>query len=425
MKLIKDTYHYLQRFLAKYYLKFYPGVEVIGVTGSVGKTTTKEMIAAVLSEKYQVLATKANIDPIYNIPLTIFKLRPGIEKFIVELSVDHFGDMDKYFWMVAPKVGVFTPIYFTHTEFLKNLDGVISEKGRLAEVLPKDGWLILNRDDDNSNQIAKKTKAKILYYGLTPDCDFYAKDLKLNSLEEINFKIVDMRLVKEVKIDPKSRDDEFRGQEIAEIAEIEIRLKMLGIQNIYSALAAAAIGRISGLSLLEIKTGLEKMRPLPFRMNLTKLSNGSFLINDSYSSNPLATKTAIQATGQLKITGRRIAVLGEMKELGDYGESGHREVGRSLVENDFKILIVFGELTKYISEEIKKNGIKIEIFQAKTIEEIIKILSRIVKGGDIILLKGSRFTHMERIALGLFGRKISCHKITCQFYNNCEKCKEI
>lgn len=399
----KNIYHFFQRLLAKYYLKLFPDIEVIGVTGSVGKTTTKEMIASVLSEKYRVLATKANIDPIYNIPLTIFKLRPGIEKLIVELSVDHFGDMDKYFFMVKPKIGVFTPIYLTHTEFLKNIDGVIKEKGRLAEVLPKNGWLILNRDDRNSNQIAKKAKAKILYYGLNQESDIYADKIKVDTLSGASFTLVDK----------KTKDKIF------------IKLNLLGVQNIYSALAAAAVGFINNLTLSQIKTGLEKIKPLPFRMNLLKLPNGSYLIDDSYNSNPLATKTAIEAVERLKTSGKKIAVLGEMKELGDLALNGHREVGKTLADHNFNVLITIGELTKYISDEASKFNHDLKIYQAQNVEQIIKILEKILKKGDIVLLKGSRFTHMERISLGLLGRKISCHKITCQLYNNCEKCKEI
>lgn len=429
---MKNIYHYFQRLAAKYYLKLFTKVEIIGVTGSVGKTTTKEMIALILSEKFKVLVTIANIDPIYNIPLTIFKLKPGVQKLIVELSVDHFGDMDKYFAMVKPIIGVFTPIDYTHTEFLKDLDGVISEKGKLAEVLPKDGWLVLNKDDINHQKIMTRTKAKIYYYGedtnpiilriaknllektlkpflgqenkendSTPD--LLATKIKSDSLNGVSFELIDQ----------KTKESEI------------INLKLLGRQNVTCALAAASVGRIYNLSLKQIKTGLEKVKPIEARMNLIKLSNGSYLINDAYNASPLAVKSALETVNQLKITGQRIAVLGEMKELGDYSQKGHEEVAKAVAANNFQTLIVFGELTKYMVEIVKKLKPEITVYQPKTMKEILEQLKKITKEGDIILLKGSKFTHMERIVLGLQGRKISCNQLTCKKYINCRECSSL
>lgn len=402
MKQIRRFYHYCQRLLAKYYFKLYPKIEVIGITGSVGKTTTKEMMVTILREKFKVLATKGNIDPIYNIPLTIFRLKPGIQKMVVELSVDHFGDMDKYFWMIKPKVGVFTPIYWTHTEFLGNISGVIKEKGKLAEILSKDGVLILNKEDKNSEAIAKKTKTKIIYYGLSRNCDLYAEDLKLDSLEGVEFTMVD-KLTKE---------------------KTAVKLTLLGKQNVFCALAAASVGKIYGLTLDQIKKGLEKIKPLPQRMNLISLGNHNFLIDDSYNSSPLAVKMALETLKTLKIKGKRIAVLGEMKELGDYSIIGHKEIGKSLVDNNFEVLISFGELTKYTAKEAKKLSQKINVYQAQTIEEIVKILKKILDKNDIVLLKGSRFSHMERIYLGLLGNN-HCEVVTCKEYKNCKECEKI
>jgi len=403
MRNIKSIYHFLQQVLAKYYFKLYPNIEVIGVTGSVGKTTTKEMIRAVLSSKYNTLATHANIDPIYNIPLTIFKLKPGVEKLVLELSIDRPGDMDKYFWMVRPSIGVFTPIYWTHTEFLGDLAGVIKEKGKLAKVLGQDGSLILNKDDKSEIEIAKKTKAKVYYYGLDKSADIYAQNIKDNSLAGVSFDIFDKKTNESVKI----------------------RLKLLGYQNITSSLAAALVGRVSGLSLIEIKRELEMVKALPARMNVIKLMSGACLIDDSYNSNPLAAIAALETVAKLNLKGKKIAVLGEMKELGDYGKMGHREVGKSVAENNFDVLIVFGELTKYLADEVKKLDKKIEIYQAESMDKIITLLRELVGNDDVVLLKGSRFAHMERITLGLKGKEVRCNNMTCKKYTRCEGCNDL
>jgi len=403
MKFVKNIYHYLQRLLAKFYFKFYFRVEVIGITGSVGKTTIKEMTAAVLSENFKTIATFANIDPIYNIPLTIFKLRPGVEKLVVELSIDRPGDMDKYFRMVMPLVGVFCPIYWTHTEFLGDLAGVIKEKGKLACVLPKKGFLVLNRDDKNEVEIAKKTKAKILYYGLDKRADIYAQNIKDDSLAGVSFEVWEKKTGK-------------LG---------EIKLKLLGYQNVYSSLAAVMVGRINNMSFDKIKRGLEKVEPLSARMNVVELANGANLIDDSYNSSPLAAKASLKAVARLNLKGKKIAVLGEMKELGDYADMGHREVGGAVVDYKFDVLVVLGRLTGYLADEARKSKRKIDIYEVKSISEIAKILKKILVKGDVVLVKGSRFAHMERIALRLMGKKINCDEMTCKKYISCGDCGEL
>lgn len=400
MKIVKEIYHYLQRFFAKCYFKLYSNVEVIGIAGSVGKTTTKEMIAAVLKQEYNTLASFANIDPIYNIPLTVFKLRPKVEKMVIELSVDRFGDMDRYFRMIKPKVGVFTPIYWTHTEFLKNLEGVIKEKGKLAEILPKKGVLILNKDDKNSLEIAKKTKAKILYYGFEKEADIYAENIRDTSLDGVSFTV--------------SERDKKLG---------EIKLNLLGRQNVCCALAAILTGKVFKVDFKKIKKGLEKVKPQPARMNVIKLPNGGYLIDDSYNSSPLAVKAALESVARLNLKGKKIAVLGEMKELGDYSKEGHKQIGRYLGQSKFDVLIVFGKMTKFTAREAEKR--RIEIYEAGLMTEIIEILKKIVKKDDVVLLKGSRFAHMERITLGLLGEKIECNKMTCKEYIKCQDCKDL
>jgi len=400
MKKIKEIYHKLQQETARIYIKLFK-VEVIGVVGSVGKTTAKEMIRKVLERRYKVMATHKNIDPIYNIPLTIFKLRPGTEKLIIELSVDHFGDMDKYFRMVKPRIGVYTAISYTHTEFLESLDGVIKEKGKLAEELPQDGVLVINGDDENNKKIAKETRAKIYSYGFGKDNDFLAEDIKEDDLRGVSFTAWD-----------KKRNE-----------KIKIQSKLLGRQNVYSFLAAFGLARIYGIEMEEIKIGLELVDPVERRMNLKRLSNGAYLIDDSYNSSPIAVKAAVETVRKFKTKGKKIAVFGEMKELGKYGQKEHEKVAEVLKKNGFRMLIVFGELTKYTARRAKELGV--ETYEVDKMGKIIEILEDKVVKDDVILLKGSRHAHMERITYGLDGQSIDCDLVTCKKYIDCLDCEDI
>jgi len=373
--------HPIKRRVAKYYLIFlrkFFGIRVIGITGSVGKTTTKEMIASILSQTRKTTSSFANIDPIYNIPTTILRATPSTKYLILEMGVEFPGEMDFYLWLAQPKIGVVTTIYWTHTQFLGDIKGVAREKGKLVERLPKDGDAVLNYDDPEVRKLAARTKAKVVWYGSSGKCDVSSSKIRIDSDLTTSF-----------TISAKGKRE-------------EIRLKLLGKHFVPLALAAAGVGLANGLSLSEIKRGLEKVEPQPHRMVPIRLKNGVIIIDDTYNANPLATAEALRVLGEVGRGKRELLVLGDMKELGSFENEGHRGVGRIAREVGVNLIFGLGALTKLTIDEMVKKGFNPnKTFWSDDIKEITRALKKEIKLDDIILLKGSRSMAMEEIVAAL------------------------
>lgn len=383
---LKRLYHVTRAKLAKFWANLFPKVDIIGITGSVGKTTTKEAIVKVLGEGFKVVGTVGNLDPIFNIPKTVLNIRPWSQKVVLEMGIEYPGEMDFYLDLVKPKIGVVTRVYWTHTEFLGDLNGVISEKRKLLEALPKDDFAVLNFDDEYVREkMAPKTSAKIFWYGSYPNVDLQIADFLHQGINGATFKL-------------KHKDK-----------EIIVNWKLIGEHQTVAAAAAASVGILSGLKLSEIKNGLEKLEPQLHRMNLIKGPNWSFILDDTYNSSPLAVIMALETLRSLANKGRAIAVLGDMLELGKYEEQGHREVGQKVAQENIDCLITLGSRAKIIAEEAKKQGVK-NIPESKNITQVISELKKMVEKNDVILVKASRHAHFERIVAGLTGQstKINC-----------------
>jgi UDP-N-acetylmuramoyl-tripeptide--D-alanyl-D-alanine ligase len=371
----KKPFHRIRAFLAKHWAKLNRGAEIIGVTGSVGKTTTKEAILKVLGERFKVLGTIGNLDPVFNIPITLLKIRPWTKKIVLELGVEYPGEMDFYLSLAKPKIGVVTRIYWTHTEFLGDLEGVINEKGKLLEALPKDGWAVLNDNDEYIREMAKKTKASIFWFGTHPHCQV---------------QIADFHQEKE--------GSEFVLKNGGE--SVKIKWKLLGEHNTVSAAAACSVGILAGLKLGEIKKGLEKLEPQPHRLNLVSGPNESFILDDSYNSSPVAAIMALETLRSLAHKSKAFAVLGDMLELGNYSEEGHREVGQKVVQENIDYLFTIGREAKIIADEAQKFGAK-NVDEARDWRKITEKLRNLVGKDDIILVKGSRATNLDKLVLDL------------------------
>lgn len=371
----KKPFHFLRQFLARLYLKFFPNIQVIAVTGSVGKTTTKETIAQVLEEKFKVLKTEGNLDPIFNIPITILKLKLGVQKLVLEMGVEYPHDMDFYLSLVKPNIAVVTKIYYTHTQFLGDIEGVIVEKSKMLVALPKNGFAVLNWDDENVRKMAKATRAQIFWYGSSSkNCHLWTSGIKFLGTEGMQFKL-------------NTKDQ-----------SIDINFPLVGEFNIISALAAASVGIICGMNFLEIKTGLEKLKPTPHRMNVFKGSNQSLILDDTYNANPLAVCAALETLKKIIPGGRKIAVLGPMLELGNFEEKGHREVGKKAAQEKIDILILYGEQTKYIADEAKKFGFHGQnIFETQEKDQIVEKIKELAGPGGVILIKASHKFKFEEI----------------------------
>ncbi len=401
----KQPLHQTRRLVAKLWLKLNPQVKIIGITGSYGKTNTARAITQVLSERHHTLQTDLNLDTVYNLPITLLKLRPGHQILVLEYGVDHKNEMDFHLGLVKPQIGVVTGINPTHSdpELLGSLAGVIKEKGKLVEALPKNGLAVLNYDDQKVRPMAKKTKAKVVWYGTAENCDFRAEDIEVD-FSGTSFKLSYTKLSLRTKL-------------------CKIKTGLIGRHFVYECLAAAAVGRNLGLSWSEIKKGLAKLKPLKGRMSVEKGPRGSVLLNDALRANPASTIAGLETLSDLPVKGHRIAVLGEMGELGDLAETSHREVGRKVAELKLDYLISVGPLQKLVAGQAKKNGMNPDkVFWVKDVQAAAEILKKILKKDDLVYLKGSLLRHMERVMLILQGKKVSCQKTVCHHYHQCPIC---
>ncbi len=397
----KQPFHQARRVLAKFWLRFFPHLTIIGVTGSYGKTNTTRAITQVLSEKFPTLQTDLNLDTIYNLPITILKLRPAHKNLVLEMGVDHKNEMDFHLSLVKPKIGTITGINPTHSEpeLLGSLEGVIKEKSKLLVALPKNGWAILNWDDFRVRKMAKATKARIIRYGTTSGCDYWASDI------EVDFSGTSFVINKKQK-------------------KTKVKTGLVGRHFVHACLAATAIGKIMGLDWGEIKNGLSKLKPLTGRLSIEEGPAGSILLDDHLRANPASTLAGLQTLVDLPTKGRRIAVLGEMGELGVLAEKEHRRVGRELAKlKKIDYLISIGPLQKLVAQEAIKAGMgKKQVFWAENVSGAAKILKRLIKKGDLFYLKGSLLRHLERILLILEGEKVNCRVVSCHCYWQCLGC---
>lgn len=405
---IKKAYHLLRRWLAKIWVKLEPQAKIIAVTGSVGKTSTTTAIATVLSQKFKTIQTDLNLDTIYNVPITALKIRPWHKKAVFELGVDKPGQMDEYLSVISPEIAVVTRIYYVHTdeEHLGSLENVVAEKGKLVEFLPSDGWAVLNWDDLRVRELAKRTKAKVIYYGLDKKhCQVWAEEITQKGAEGISFKV-------KAKLNQSSGDT-------------QVVMPLLGKHNVYTGLAACAVGLLSGLSLETIARALKNVPVLEGRLSVEKGPLGTLLINDARRASPASTIAGLEAISKIPAP-RRIAVLGEMGELGTFTENGHREVGDVLAKLEVDFVVGVGPLTKFILEEAGRKGMnKKQMFWAKNVLEAANFLKSFLKKGDLIYLKGSLLRHMERVILILEGKKVCCDLVVCPHYHLCRTCPKL
>jgi len=374
----KRVLHPIRRHLARYYAKYVLrkiGVKIVAVTGSAGKTTTKEMIASVLGQKYKIKKTLANIDPVYNIPQTLLHTPPWTKQVVLEMGIEFPGEMDFYLWLVQPDIGVFTNVNWTHTEFFKNISGVFNEKSKLIKSLSKKGLAILNYDDVVIRNFGSKLSTSVIWYGKNKSADIKASKIRITN--------------------------EYKTKFLLEIGKnsIDIELNLLGEHFVSLALAAASVGKANRMKLEEIKSGLESVKSQKHRMVPQILTNGAILIDDSYNSNPYAVIASINLLSNKKFKERRkILVAGEMKELGNYEEKGHRLVGEHAANKKIDVLLTIGKSSKYTLDEAQKKGLKKEnlhFFSKRS--ELERFLTTNLQMNDVVLIKGSRKLNLDKL----------------------------
>jgi UDP-N-acetylmuramoyl-tripeptide--D-alanyl-D-alanine ligase len=354
-------------------------VALIAITGSNGKTTTRQMTAAVVARKFNTLATIGNYNNQIGVPLTLLRLAPGHRWAVVELGTNRPGEIARLAQICSADIGVITNIGPAHLEGLGSLDGVMREKGQLIEHLKAKGKAVLNADDRRVSKIAaatKRSKKDVLFFGLSESAGIRASAVN-EKASGISFSL-DL------------------PQE-----SLTVDLKAAGQFMVTNALAAAAVGHLLGLPPAEIKAGLETFEPAWGRMNISQTASGIHVIDDTYNANPDSMKAAITTLKSLSANNRSVFVAGDMLELGAQAESLHRQIGAWAAAANINKLRVTGEYADAVAAGAKDAGMKSENILIGSQETLLDALKESLKSGDWVLVKGSRGARMDNIVEGI------------------------
>ncbi|SCI72060.1 UDP-N-acetylmuramoyl-tripeptide--D-alanyl-D-alanine ligase [uncultured Clostridium sp.] len=355
--------------IAKYYKGKFK-IPYIGVTGSVGKTTTKDMIYAAISTEFNTLKNEGNFNNHIGVPLTLFNLNSKHECAIIEMGMSNFNEIEYLANIVNPKIGVISNIGLSHIENLGSQDGILKAKLEITSNFDKSNTLIVNGDDKYLKKICKDDlEYDLKTFGFDKNNDIYCTDYSISE-DSLNFNCV---------IDGK---------------EEEIFIPTVGKHNIYNAMASILVGLSLGMNLEDIKTGLRNFKASKMRLDIIKKDNIT-IINDAYNASPDSMKAALDILGRYK--NRRVAILGDIFEMGEHSEYGHRLVGEYTINNT-DILITIGKDSKYISDESIKLGLNEDnVYHFCNKETAIEQLSDIINDGDVVLVKASRGMQLENI----------------------------
>jgi len=364
LRALQDLAHYRRRRLT---------IPVVAITGSNGKTTTKEMTHSILNRKYNAFKNKGNLNNHIGLPLSLAGVAPDVEVVVLELGMNAPGEIKRLCEIALPSHGVVTNIGPAHIGRLGSRDAIRDAK---LEILHGLSTAILNGDDVFLMEGVKNFRGQIITFSINNDSHVMAKDL--HSTERGNrFRLV------------------FRDG-----GDVPVSLKVHGLFNVYNALAASAVCFSLGITVEEIKSALEDYTAFPMRFEVT-IKNGMTIINDSYNANPASVKEALKELSQLN-KGRTVAVLGDMFELGEFSEDEHKTVGRIVSDLGIDVLVAVGDMMSLAAEEIKmKRGGKPLVYTFKDADEAGENIKNILKRGDAVLIKGSRSMGMEKIVGGI------------------------
>lgn len=350
-------------------------IPVAAITGSSGKTTTKEMLASIASRSRNILTTEGNFNNLIGLPLTLLRMRPEQQLAIVEMGTNSPGEIARLAVIAAPDVGLITNIGPAHLEGLGSLEAVREEKGELFQVMAGRGTAVINQDDPAIGVLAKRWRGNRVSFGLRNGADVTAREIEKAGPAGVRFQLV---------IDGVGRP---------------VRLSSPGGHNVINALAAAAAARALGLDQHTIAEGLAAFCPVPGRTEIRSLGNGAFLIIDAYNANPASVREALKTLQELQGAGRSFAILGDMLELGERAEEWHEGIGTLLAETGAEAVFLKGTLIRAMAAAAIRGGLpaeKIVFFDEP--EQVIARLRSQLKKDDWILIKGSRKMKMERIA---------------------------
>ena len=367
---VRDTLLSLQE-LSKYYRER-TSIPMIAITGSNGKTTVKEMCSKIISQDRYLLKSEGNFNNQIGVPLSLLNLCSHHKAAVLEMGMSSPGEIKRLSQIIQPNIGVITNIHHSHLEFFKNIEETKEAKAELIPFLNKDknNYLILNGDNIWTNSLKKRVKCKLITFGVNPLNNVRAKDIK-ESEEEINFTLSWER------------------------EKIPLYLPVPGKHNVYNALCASAVAICLKISFDKIASALANFKPPPLRTEIIPLNEGK-LINDSYNANPESMLEALIILHKIK-GNRKIAVLGDMLELGEKSSLFHSFIGENVAKLKIDTLFTLGTLSKGIAKKAKERGVR-EVFSFEDKDELLDKLLSFYKQGDSILIKGSRGMKMEEIA---------------------------
>jgi len=344
------------------------GKPLIGVTGSAGKTTTKEAIAHVLASKFRVLKSEGNFNNHFGLPLMLLKLEPEHDLAVIEMGMSHAGEIRALGKIANPEIGVVTNVAPVHLEFFDSLAGIARAKYELIESLPSNGTAVLNADDEYVSHFGRDYRGRVIKYGTTFAADVSAENVQSKGAEGSEFEVV-----------------------VAGTRE-HTHLPLVGEHNVLNALAAVAVSIACGMKASDAIAALATLKPADKRGQVLQLGNIT-VINDCYNSNPKALQAMVDALSGMKAA-RRIVVAGEMLELGPAGEALHRESGSHMGEKKIDVLIGVRGLAHALVDGAQQAGMRAEF--VATPEEAGEWLARETRDGDVVLLKASRGVKLER-----------------------------
>ncbi len=369
---VDNTVAALQQIARFWRRKF--NLRVIGITGSVGKSTTKEATAEMLSVRYKTLRSPGNLNNEIGLPLTILKLNSTYERAVLEMGFYVPGEIQFLCDIAQPHIGVVTNVGTVHAERAGSQEAIARGKSELAQCLPSDGVAILNFDDPWVRRMEEKTKARVFFYGLSPEADLWADQIEGLGLDGIRFRL-------------------HYKNEI-----IHTHVPLIGRHSVHTVLRAASVGLNDDLDWQEILEGLKRGRA-QLRLSTVRSKNGALILDDTYNASPESMLAALSLLDEMD--GRKIAVLGDMLELGPYEKQGHEMVGMRAAQVA-KILVTLGTRAHIIADSARRAGFKsANIFEFEESASVIEWLNKNLTSTDAALIKGSHGLRMDRITAAL------------------------
>ncbi len=351
---------------------------VVGITGSTGKTTTKDFLAAVLRTRMRVVATEGNRNNEIGVPLTVLQAGTETDVLVVEMGMRGEGEIAALCDIARPTLGLVTNIGQTHMETLGSQEAILHAKGELVCCIPETGRVFLNGDDGWSRKLANTSAAPVTFYGLARGSSVRAEDIAVGDDGRPSMTIVSGR------------------------HRAPVTLPVPGRHNAYNAAAAAAVALSMGISMADVVAGLAAAPLTEWRMQVFTAANGVTVVNDAYNANPSSMRAALTALAEMRSDGRRIAVLGDMGELGSLADLAHFRVGEQVAEEGIDLLVTVGVLARRMGEGARAAGLAAEVVrQCGSVEEASEVLDDVLAPGDLVLVKASRFVGLERVVEGI------------------------